>query len=459
MIDYPGQAELIRKYDVPTPRYTSYPTVPHWDTEGFSMEKWIDAVRAAFYESNETKGISLYLHLPFCESLCTYCACNKRITKNHGVEINYIRCLLKEWAHYVNIFGRKPVIREIHLGGGTPTFFSPENLKWLVSWLLDESIVHDDNEFSFEGHPNNTTLEHLETLYSLGFRRVSFGVQDLDPKVQKTINRIQPFENLERVTKQSRQVGYRSVSFDLIYGLPHQTAATVSKTIQKVLELRPDRISFYSYAHVPWVSPGQRGYNESDLPTDTKKRELYETGRNLLKQNGYDDIGMDHFALPHDPLFHAQSNGRLHRNFMGYTTTHTDLLIGLGTSAISDAKYVYAQNLKKVEDYAEAIGQGILPVFKGHALTGEDMTTRYAILDVACRNLISNETLHHFDGNKMIEDSLKEMCREGILAHSSDGYHVTETGRAFIRNICAVLDRRISASDSKSQLTTFSKSI
>ena len=297
MVNFPSQAELIKKYDVPTPRYTSYPTVPFWSTKEFSTDKWIEAVRRSFDESNDTKGISLYIHLPFCESLCTYCACNKRITKNHGVEISYVRSVLKEWNDYITIFGRKPIIRELHLGGGTPTFFSPENLKWLVSYLLEEGIVHEDNEFSFEGHPNNTTTEHLQTLFDLGFRRVSFGVQDLDPKVQRTINRIQPFENLEHVTRRSRDIGYKSVSFDLIYGLPCQTAFTIENTIRKVVALRPDRISFYSYAHVPWVSPGQRGYGEADLPTEVQKRELYERGRQLLRESGYADIGMDHLTI------------------------------------------------------------------------------------------------------------------------------------------------------------------
>src|SRR5690606_5742342 len=209
--------DLIRKYDVPTPRYTSYPTVPHWNIDSFSKSKWEEAVVRAFNETNESHGISLYVHLPFCESLCTYCACNKRITKNHNVEIGYIRALLKEWNAYLSIFGRKPMIRELHLGGGTPTFFSPENLKWLVAWLLEEGIIHEDHAFSFEGHPTNPPAEHLQSVGDLGFRRVSFGVQDLDPKVQKTINRIQPFENLERVTRQSRDLGFESISFDLIY--------------------------------------------------------------------------------------------------------------------------------------------------------------------------------------------------------------------------------------------------
>lgn len=458
MIDYPSRAELIKKYDVPTPRYTSYPTVPHWNTTAFSSEHWIHAVRRAFRESNENKGISLYVHLPFCEKLCTYCACNKRITKNHGVEIGYIRTLLKEWDYYLRIFGKKPVIRELHLGGGTPTFFSPENLKWLISYLLEEGIVRDDREFSFEGHPNNTTSDHLQTLFDQGFRRVSYGVQDLDPKVQKTINRIQPFENVERVTREARAIGFTSVSFDLIYGLPFQTTQTIDNTIRKVLLLKPDRVAFYSYAHVPWISPGQRGYGDADLPSDIEKRHLYETGRQLLKENGYADVGMDHFALTHDSLFHAQRKGTLHRNFMGYTTTNTELLIGLGASAISDAKYAYAQNLKVVEHYTQAIGDNRLAVFKGHANTADDMTVRSAILQLACNGSISFDTLDVLNDAEA-EATLHRMCIEGILHKTADGFVVTEAGRMFVRNVCGALDKNLRTPLENDHTRVFSRSI
>lgn len=458
MNDFPTQAELIRKYDVPTPRYTSYPTVPCWNTEAFSTDQWANSVRRAFDESNESKGISLYLHLPFCESLCTYCACNKRITKNHNVEITYIRSLLKEWGDYIKIFGRKPVIRELHLGGGTPTFFKAENLKWLVSWLLEEGVVHLDHAFSFEGHPNNTTAEHLQTLHDLGFRRVSFGVQDLDPKVQKTINRIQPFENLESVTRLSRDIGYESISFDLIYGLPFQTSASIANTIGQVMTLMPGRVSFYSYAHVPWVSPGQRGYGERDLPTDVQKRNLYEIGREMFSANGYVEIGMDHFSLPHDSLFQAWRDGRLHRNFMGYTHTQTDLLIGLGASAISDARYAYAQNLKKVESYSEAIAHGSLAIMKGHILDEDDFYARQAILDIACHSRIARATLERFQDPEVIE-SLRKFCTEGILTEWAGGYEVTARGRAFIRNVCRVFDQKLKTQSSDAGAPLFSKSI
>ena len=433
---------LIKKYDVPVPRYTSYPTVPHWDTASFSEEKWIASVTKSFAESNEEKGISLYIHLPFCESLCTYCACNTRITRNHRVEIDYIRAVLKEWDLYRNVLGKTPVIRELHLGGGTPTFFSPQNLHWLVSCLLDGVIVHPDHEFSFEGHPNNTTEAHLMVLRDLGFRRVSFGVQDLDLKVQETINRIQPFENVENATSLARRMGYSSINFDLIYGLPFQTVQTIESTIQKVLMLKPERISFYSYAHVPWIRPGQRGYEDADLPSDVMKRSLYEAGRKLLRDYGYEDIGMDHFSLPHDALYIAQQNGKLHRNFMGYTATDAKLLIGLGTSAISDTGYSYAQNIKKVEDYVQALENNRAPVAKGHIQTEEDLLAKQCILDVSCSKIIRQENLLPlFD--TLMADALNDFCNEGVLVPDLDGFYVTQKGRIFIRNICSVFDLRL----------------
>lgn len=436
-----SEAQLIKKYDVPVPRYTSYPTVPGWDTDSFSLGKWQEAVTRIFLETNATSGISLYIHLPFCESLCTYCACNTRITKNHKVEENYIRAVLKEWDTYKGLFNEKPVIRELHLGGGTPTFFSPANLRVLISSLLQDVIIHKEREFSFEGHPNNTTEEHLKTLFELGFRRVSFGVQDLDEKVQRTINRFQPFSNLQRVTEAARLIGYESISFDLIYGLPFQTPSTVINTFEKILTLRPDRVSYYSYAHVPWMKPGQRGYEDTDLPSDVVKRLLYETGREMLKYEGYNDVGMDHFALPDDSLYLAQKQGRLHRNFMGYTTSNTNLLIGLGASAISDATYAYAQNAKKVEEYTTLASNESFPVIKGHIHTNEDLLLKKCILEIACQGRISSRNLKPVL-NRLIKKDLNTYCNEGILCEYEDGYNVTETGRPFIRNICGTFDLR-----------------
>ena len=343
---------LINKYNIPCPRYTSYPTVPYWEEELFVYEKWLESLKKSFIESNATEGISLYLHLPFCESLCTFCGCNKRITKNHEVESPYINAILKEWNLYCHEFPEKPIIKEIHLGGGTPTFFSTENLKKLLNGIFEKAALADNCEFSFEGHPNNTTKDHLQTFYDLGFRRVSFGVQDYSPTVQKAIHRIQPFENVQQVTLWSREIGYTSVSHDLIFGLPFQTLNDIFDTIEKTILLKPDRLAFYSYAHVPWIKGnGQRGFKDEDVPKDQQKREMYEKGKQLLIEKGYFEIGMDHFALKTDSLYTSYKNLSMHRNFMGYTSSKTHLMIGLGVSSIGDTWYSFAQNEKKIEDY------------------------------------------------------------------------------------------------------------
>lgn len=449
-------SDLLKKYDVPVPRYTSYPTVPHWQVNDFSESVWKNKLKVAFQESNTTKGISIYIHLPFCESLCTYCACNTRITKNHTVEDKYIAALFKEWEMYEAIVEEKPVLRELHLGGGTPTFFSPENLDKLLGTLMQRVIIHPQHEFSIEGHPNNTTSEHLAVLYKNGFRRISFGVQDLSEQVQKAIHRIQPFENVKRVVDESRSQGYQSISFDLVYGLPFQTVASIEQTMRQVLTLKPDRISFYSYAHVPWIKPGQRGYEDADLPGDVRKRQLYETGRDLLIANGYMEIGMDHFALPHDSLAMAQQQGKLHRNFMGYTTTNTDLLVGLGTSSISETKFGYAQNVKTVEEYERKTAQGELPVLKGHLQYNDDVLRKEIILAISCKGFVSRQLLLPVFTDEIIL-KMEEMEDEGLINLSEEGMYVTPLGKTFIRNICSVFDKYVHMPSPQGAL--FSKAI
>ncbi len=451
-------AELVEKYNVPAPRYTSYPTVPFWENENLAQDQWLETVHRSFVESNPSKGISLYFHLPFCESLCTYCGCNKRITKNHSVEGEYIDALLAEWDIYLQSFGQTPNIREIHLGGGTPSFFSPENLDRLLSGVLGKSSISPTFEFGFEGHPNNVTKAHLETLFKLGFKRMSLGVQDFDEKVQKAINRIQPFENVKRATTMARETGFNSLNFDLIYGLPFQTLEIINTTIDRVGELMPDRIAFYSYAHVPWKAPSQRGYSEADLPESAVKRMLYETGKRRLLDLGYQDVGMDHFALPDDSLFKAKANKTLHRNFMGYTPYPTDLLLGLGCSSISDSKYAYAQNLKVVEDYKDKVLAQELAVFKGHLMTNEDLRFKQVILDLSCRGevFLDQELRSQMDDASFEE--LKEMEMEGLLTLAGDQLKVTETGFAFVRNICMVFDMRLHRNQ-EAREKMFSKSI
>lgn len=447
--------ELIRKYNVPGPRYTSYPTVPYWDESGISISGWKSSLIRSFEESKED-GISLYIHLPFCESLCTFCGCHKRITKRHEVEDPYIKTLLKEWKLYADILPDRPVIKEIHLGGGTPTFFSPENLRKLIDGLTECGNLGEDFEFSFEGHPNNTSREHLQNLYDLGFRRVSYGVQDYDPKVQIAINRIQPFENVKRAHEEAKEIGYTSINHDLVFGLPHQDMSCIEHTIDKTLELMPDRIAFYSYAHVPWIKGvGQRGFNEEDLPKDEEKRALYERGKELFDEHGYVEIGMDHFARKTDSLYKAMENKTMHRNFMGYTTTNTKVVIGLGMSAISDSWYAFAQNEKSVEEYEAQVERGEIPIFRGHLLNDEDLLLRKNILNMMC----TFET--DFEGDSAlfeeIKEGLPELIEDGLVRIKGNHVQLTEEGIPFVRNACMAFDLRLKRN--KPQKRIFSQTV
>lgn len=434
--------DLIHKYNVAGPRYTSYPTVPYWDFLTFSMKKWKQSIKRSFEETNETEGLSIYIHLPFCESLCTFCGCHKRITKRHDVELPYLKALLREWNLYLDLFNHKPRIKELHLGGGTPTFFAPEHLKFLISELLTGADLAPDYEFSFEGHPNNTTREHLQTLFDLGFTRVSFGVQDYNPKVQTAINRIQTFDKVREVTALAREIGYTSVGHDIIFGLPFQTEADIFKTIAYTEELKPDRIAFYSYAHVPWIKGnGQRGFKDADLPTPESKRQQYEIGKKLLEKVGYVEIGMDHFALPTDTLYRAMKHEKLHRNFMGYTASKTQSMIGLGVSAISDSWYGFAQNVKSIEEYYHLVNEGIIPVYRGHILNTEDLIIRKHILNLMCHLKTSwLEPSMMFEELPEVLIKLKEFEHDGLLEFERKQVIVTEKGRPFIRNICMAFD-------------------
>lgn len=445
---------LIQKYNVPGPRYTSYPTVPYWEEELFSIDKWKQTFVQSFQESNAKEGISLYIHLPFCESLCTFCGCNKRITKNHGVEHPYIAAVLKEWNLYCDLFPEQPIIKEIHLGGGTPTFFSPENLETLINGIFKRAVKAKEHEFSFEGHPNNTSRRHLQTLYDLGFRRVSFGVQDYSEKVQHAIHRIQPFHNVAKVTFWAKEIGYTSVGHDLIFGLPFQTLNDVIDTIDKTNSLQPDRLAFYSYAHVPWIKGnGQRGFKGEDLPKDDEKRQLYEAGKNRLAQNNYHEIGMDHFALESDSMYKSFTEGKLHRNFMGYTSSKTQLMIGLGVSSISDSWYSFAQNEKTIEDYYTKLEQNELPVFRGHILTNEDLIIRKHILNLMCQFTTSwkNESAFFPELPEIIHQ-LHEMEHDGLIEISNTTITVTEKGKPFVRNLCMAFDLRLKRNAPQTQL-------
>lgn len=446
-------SSLIQKYNVPGPRYTSYPTVPYWEEENFSIDAWKNTLLESFTATNETEGISLYIHLPFCESLCTFCGCNKRITKRHDVETPYIKAVLKEWNLYCDFLPTKPIIKEIHLGGGTPTFFATENLEKLIYGIFERAERAPEYEFSFEGHPNNTTRNHLQTLYNLGFRRVSFGIQDYSEKVQKAIHRIQPFHNVAKVTFWAKEIGYTSISHDLIFGLPFQTIEDVIDTIDKTNSLQPDRLAFYSYAHVPWIKGnGQRGFKDEDVPRDEQKRELYELGKKRLSENGYHEIGMDHFALAKDSLFTAFQDKKMHRNFMGYTSSKTQVMIGLGVSSISDSWYSFAQNEKTIEDYLQKINSNEFPVVKGHILTSEDLIIRKHILELMCNfnTEITNE-LPQLQLNEL-QKTLQEMESDALIIFENNSIQVTEKGKPFVRNLCMAFDLRMKAKMPQTQL-------
>ena len=447
---------LLQKFDVPTPRYTSYPTVPYWQHDTINQTVWQQSVINTF--NHENGELSIYIHLPFCENLCTFCACNKRITTNHKVESPYIASVLKEWNMYRGFLPAKPIIKEIHLGGGTPTFFSPEHLTELINGITHDAIVTDEHEFSVEVHPNYTTKEHLKALADVGFNRISLGVQDFDPTVQYVINRIQSFEKTNEVVEWARELHYKSINIDLVYGLPKQTVASVEHTIHHIKQMMPDRIAFYSYAHVPWKSKVQRRYTDDDLPKANDKWQMYNTGRKLLLAAGFDAIGMDHFALPNDKMFAAAAQGKLHRNFMGYTTTQTKLIIGLGASSISDSWDGFIQNEKEVEAYEEKIAQGILPMVAGHHLTPEDLMIRNNILELMCNDetTLQPENIDPAQLTIMLQ-KLHELEKDKLVQLNQHKIVVTQQGKLFVRIIAAAIDARLLRQQSGNN--TFSKAI
>lgn len=446
---------LLHRYDVALPRYTSYPTVPYWNHASLTPQLWATSVRERFTAENQM--LCLYIHLPFCEELCTYCACNKRITKNHAVETPYLESVLKEWQMYLQLFDNKPVIKEIHLGGGTPTFFSPQNLQRLITGIMQHAEKAADHEFSVEVHPNYTTEAHLRALQEVGFNRISLGVQDFDPQVQYIINRPQTFEQTAQVVQWARALCYKSVNVDLVYGLPKQTLQSIEMTISRLAEFKPDRIAFYSYAHVPWKSKGQRRYTDEDVPQADEKISMYSLGNHLLTDMGYQAIGMDHFALPSDKLLKAYHSGTLHRNFMGYTTTNHKLVIGLGTSSISDTWTAFAQNEKTVEGYQQAIAEGRLPLVGGHLLSAEDLRIRRHILDLMCtdRTDFAPEDFHA-DFVEHVHSQLTAFAADGLVKIMGNTVEVLPKGRLLVRHICAAFDAYLYRNEAQ---VKFSKAI
>lgn len=451
--------EIVEKYNIPGPRYTSYPTVPFWKNGELSTTEWFKTIVKNENHFN-SKDLSVYIHLPYCESLCTFCGCHKRITKNHTVEEPYIDTVIKEWGLYKNKFHFTPNIKEMHFGGGTPTFFKASELIRLVQAIFGvPSVNPEEVELSFEAHPNNTTEDHLSSLHTFGFRRLSLGIQDYSPTVQQAINRIQPFEEVKKVHHKAKEIGYKSISHDLVFGLPKQKMTDIIDTVSKTLELKPDRIALYSYAHVPWIKGnGQRGYDESDLPQDNVKRDLYNKAKQMLEDEGYIEIGMDHFALPHDDLAKAFLSKNLHRNFMGYTTQNTNFLLGLGMSAISDSWFGFAQNEKNTEKYMEIVNNDTIPVFRGHLLNEEDLEIRKYILDLMCHfETTLTPTSSTIEMLETIKGDLSEMIKDDLVQITDNHIKVTEKGIPFVRNVCMAFDQDLKRSGKQENM--FSKTI
>lgn len=446
-------SHFFAKYDVPVPRYTSYPTVPYWERTP-SQDEWIGHIKKTL--NQDSTSWSMYIHIPFCETLCTFCGCNNIITKDHKREEPYRDLLLKEWSIYLNQIPelKSRPIRHIHLGGGSPSFFSAENLKFLLSEILKDLIREPGFEGSIEVDPRRTNKEQLQTLKELGFNRVSLGVQDFDSEVQRLVNRHQPFEITKNISDVSRQLGYASVNFDLIYGLAKQTPESILKTAEMTVSLRPDRIALYSFAMVPWIKPQQRLFKDEDLPTGEEKRKLYEIARNVLLNAGYLEVGMDHFALPTDELVQAMQSHTLHRNFMGYTNQRTDVMLGLGVSSISETPFSFHQNEKLLPKYEEALNKGQLPTLRGHVHSSEDLIRREQILKFMTDSKVEFEDNEQ---KQKAQEFLKEMIQDGLVQVQDNRLMITDLGRPFLRNACVFFDEHLK--NKAPQTKIFSSSI
>ncbi|MDO9183645.1 MAG: oxygen-independent coproporphyrinogen III oxidase, partial [Bacteriovorax sp.] len=427
-------SELINKYNRPGPRYTSYPPVPFWNNSP-NEKQWISHLRASY---KKDAGVDLYVHVPFCESLCYYCGCNRIITKSHDNEKTYLVALLKEWEIYQEKMGFPLKVNSLHFGGGTPTFLSPENLELLIVTLLQNKSQTFIG--SIEIDPRTCSDEHLDVLARQNIKRVSLGIQDFDPYVQKAINRDQSPAMVETLVDKIRSRNFSSINFDLIYGLPKQSLESISKTIEIVAKMKPDLIAFYSYAHLPEKIKNQRLIVESELPTPELKRELYELGKKLLIENGYKDIGMDHFALPTSFLYKAMVEKKLHRNFMGYVDKKSSILIGLGPSSISDSSLSFIQNIKDVRSYEQKILSGELPIEIGHTQTSEDLLVQDLILQMMCHNEISVVDKVQIPFWNEIENDILEFSKDGIVEFSNDQIKITSIGAGFVRNVAMSFD-------------------
>ena len=454
--------ELLTRFDVPGPRYTSYPTADRF-VEAFSQQD----LRQALDLRNQGLGqknrpLSIYVHIPFCESLCYYCACNKLITKHHEKAEPYLRYLAKEVELYTSSIGIGQSVSQLHLGGGTPTFLSNDELRELMSVLKRSFNFVAGGEYSVEVDPRTVNDERLALLLELGFNRLSFGVQDFDPEVQKAVHRIQPAVQVFALVASARKMGFESVNVDLIYGLPKQTPESFDRTLKQVNELRPDRIALYAYAHLPERFKPQRRILAAELPVASSKIAMLSRSMDALMNAGYVYVGMDHFALPSDALAVAKRQGRLHRNFQGYSTQPDCDLIGLGVSAIGRMGGTYSQNAKTMEEYVDMLDNGQLPIVKGLALSRDDLIRRAWIMAIMCQGHVQFDAFNEawlIDAKKYFASELSQLeslQTQGLVELSDGGLQVTPMGWFFVRGVAMVFDKYLQADRNR---TRFSKII
>jgi oxygen-independent coproporphyrinogen-3 oxidase len=437
--------DLIRRYDTAGPRYTSYPTAVQF-TEAFTPARYAEIARA----TNAQGGpLSLYFHLPFCDTVCYYCACNKVVTKDRSKAQPYLERLYREIAMQAALFDDERPVDQLHWGGGTPTFISHEQMRELMRVTGEHFRLRDDDsgEYSIEIDPREVHPETIATLRDIGFNRLSMGVQDFDPKVQQAVNRIQSEAETLGVIQEAREVGFKSISVDLIYGLPFQTPESFRRTVQRIVDVDPDRISVFNYAHMPELFKPQRRINEDELPSPAQKLDILQQTIEQLGEAGYVYIGMDHFAKPDDELAVAQREGTLYRNFQGYSTHAECDLVAMGVTSIGMVGDSYAQNLKGLDDYYARIDAGELAIFRGVELTADDRLRRAVITDLICHFALDYAAVEQAHGIVFADyfaaelEALKTMEADGLLVTDAEGIRVSPRGRLLIRNICMVFDR------------------
>ncbi len=443
---------MLRRMDVPGPRYTSYPTADRF-VEAFGAAEYRRALeqRAAGVPAGGASALSVYVHIPFCESLCHYCACNKIITRHKSRGAGYLRLLEREIDLHAEALGQVQAITQLHLGGGSPTFLCDDELAQLMGLLQRAFRLAPQAEVSIEVDPRTATPARLRRLAELGFNRISFGIQDFDPEVQIAVNRVQPLAQVQELVQAAREIGFVSINADLIYGLPKQSPVSFARTIAQVAELRPTRIALYAYAHLPERFKPQRRIADHALPAGEQRIRMLQTALEGFEQAGYGYIGMDHFALPDDALAVARRQGRLHRNFQGYTTQPDCDLIGLGVSAIGRVGATYSQNAKTLAEYGDALSRGSLPVVRGLALNRDDLLRRAVIMALMCQGRVEFESIelaHLVNFREVFAAELEQLvplAAMGLVELSGRAVEVTERGWYFVRGVAMVFDRHLRA--------------